>query len=93
MPMNKVDRVRAALAGEPVDRVPASFWLHFPDAMKRGPASIQAHMQYLADTDVDFLKIFNEHPYQTNVEIKAPADWKEVRPAPLALPVLSGHAG
>lgn len=90
MPMNKVDRVRAALAGEPVDRVPASFWLHFPDAVKRGPASIQAHMQYLADTDVDFLKIFNEHPYQTNVEIKAPADWKEVRPAPLDSPFFQG---
>ena len=27
--MNKVERVRAALAGEKVDRVPASFWFHF----------------------------------------------------------------
>ncbi len=90
MPMNKVDRVRAALAGEPVDRVPASFWLHFPDEMKRGLASVHAHLQFLADTDVDFLKIFNEHPYQTNVDIKAPADWKQVRPAPLSSPFFQG---
>ncbi len=90
MSMNKVDRVRAALAGQPVDRVPASFWLHFPDELKRGDASVRAHMQYLADTDVDFLKIFNEHPYQTNVTIRTPADWKDVRPVPLSAPFFQG---
>lgn len=90
-PMNKVERVRAALAGEPVDRVPASFWLHFPDEVKRGEASVRAHMQYLADTEVDFLKIFNEHPYQANVSITAPGDWKDVRPAPLSSPFFQGQ--
>lgn len=29
--MRKGERVRAALAGRPVDRVPISFWRHFPD--------------------------------------------------------------
>jgi len=29
--MTKGERVRAALAGRPVDRVPVSFWRHFPD--------------------------------------------------------------
>ena len=88
--MNKIERVRAALAGAPVDKTPASFWLHFPDAEKRGSASVEAHLQFLADTDVDFLKIFNEHPYRTNVAIREPGDWKHVRPAPVSAPFFQG---
>lgn len=84
--MNKVERVRAALAGEPVDRVPASFWYHFPDGQKHGRDSVQAHMRFLEETEVDFLKIFNEHPYRTDVEIREPGDWKRIRPAPLTSP-------
>lgn len=88
--MNKVERVRAALAGDPVDRVPASFWLHFPKEINQGQAAVQAHLQFLEDTDVDFLKIFNEHPYRANVEIKEPRDWRDVRPAPLSSPFMQG---
>ena len=29
--MTKRERVQAALAGRPVDRLPVSFWRHFPD--------------------------------------------------------------
>ena len=88
--MNKVDRVRAALRGDPVDRTPASFWLHFPKDVNQGKAAVQEHLQYMADTGVDFLKIFNEHPYQTNITIKEPRDWRDVRPAPLSSPFFQG---
>lgn len=84
--MNKRERVRAALAGEPVDRVPASFWFHFPRAQARGDASVQAHLDYYRESDVDFLKIMNEHPYQPNVPILKPSDWRKVRPAPISSP-------
>ena len=88
--MNRVERVRAALNGDPVDRTPASFWLHFPQEVNQGKAAVQAHLQYMADTGVDFLKIFNEHPYQTNVTVKEPRDWRDVRPAPLSAPFFQG---
>ena len=84
--MNKTERVRAVLAGEQPDRVPASFWFHFPEGSKHGTASVKSHMDYLAETDVDFLKIFNEHPYQTEFDIKEPADWERLRPVPLSSP-------
>lgn len=84
--MNKLDRVRAALAGEPVDRVPASFWFHFPRAQARGDASVKAHLDYYRESGVDFLKIMNEHPYQPNVPIVEPSDWRKVRPAPISSP-------
>ena len=44
--MNKVERVRAALAGAEVDRVPASFWYHFPRPQAQGTASVKAHLDY-----------------------------------------------
>jgi uroporphyrinogen decarboxylase len=81
--VNKFERVKAALAGEKVDRVPASFWYHFPAEKAHGQASVNAHLQYYRESDVDFLKVMNEHPYQANVSIKTPADWRRVRPASL----------
>lgn len=84
MPMNKVQRVRAALAGQPVDRVPASFWFHFTPDKAHSTASVKAHLDYYRAAGVDFLKVMNEHPYQANVTITRPADWRKVRPAPLS---------
>jgi len=84
MAMNKVQRVRAALAGQPVDRVPASFWFHFTPDKAHGAASVKAHLDYYRASGVDFLKIMNEHPYQANVAIARPSDWRKVRPAPLS---------
>jgi uroporphyrinogen decarboxylase len=84
--MDKIERMRAALAGQEVDRVPASFWFHFTPDKAHGEASIKAHIDYYRASGVDFLKVMNEHPYQADVAIKTPADWKQVRPAPLSAP-------
>ena len=81
--MNKVERVRAALTGAEVDRPPASFWYHFPPSQAHGAASVKAHLDYYRASGIDFLNIMNEHPYRSNVEIKTPADWKQLRPAAL----------
>jgi uroporphyrinogen decarboxylase len=88
--MNKIERVRAALRGEAVDRVPASFWFHFPPEQAHGQASVQAHVDYYRAAGLDFLKVMNEHPYRANVEIKTPADWRRLRPAPLSAPFYQG---
>ncbi len=84
--MNKIERVRAALVGAEVDRVPASFWFHFTPDKARGEASVKAHLDYYRESGVDFLKVMNEHPYQANVSIETPVDWTRVRPAPLGAP-------
>ncbi len=81
--MNKIERMRACLAGQVPDRVPASFWFHFPQHQAHGQASIDAHLEYYRQVDPDFLKIMNEHPYQGNVQIKNPADWRKLKPAPI----------
>lgn len=84
--MNKIERVRAAVAGQEMDRVPAGFWFHFPEGQKHGDASVKAHLDYYRAAGVDFLKVMNEHPYQTSVSISSPSDWRYLRPAPLSAP-------
>lgn len=82
--MNKIERMRAVLNGKKPDRVPASFWFHFPPKGKvRGKESVKAHLDYYRDSGIDFLKIMNEHPYQVDVDIINPADWRKIKPAPL----------
>ena len=84
--MDKVERVRAALACAPVDRVPAGFWFHFPSEMAQGPESVRAHLDYYQASNVDFLKVMNEHPYEPNVPVRSAADWRALRPAPIEAP-------
>lgn len=82
--MNKIQRVRAVLNGQKPDRVPVSFWFHFPPKGEvRGKDSVNAHLDYFRRSGIDFLKIMNEHPYSVNIEIKNPSDWRKIKPAPL----------
>ncbi len=83
--MDKIERVRAALRGDPVDRVPASFWFHFPPEERAGRAMAEAHLRYYHAADPDYLKVMNDNGYAlTGVDaIRTPADWRKLRPAPL----------
>lgn len=59
--MNKQERISKLLKGEQIDRTPAAFWLHFPDEIMYGEAAVDAHIQFMKDTDTDFYKIMNEN--------------------------------
>ncbi|NOZ26955.1 MAG: hypothetical protein GXP39_02745 [Chloroflexi bacterium] len=84
--MNKIERVQAALRGEPVDRVPASFWFHFPCDRRAGHALARAHLEYYRAADPDFLKVMNDNGYERiGVDgIQTPEDWRKLKPAPLS---------
>jgi uroporphyrinogen decarboxylase len=84
--VTKRERVRRALERRAVDRVPASFWLHFPAHIGKGDAAVRAHLDFYRDTDVDFLKIMNEHPYELGFAVQDPRDWLQARPAPVSAP-------
>jgi uroporphyrinogen decarboxylase len=57
--MNKVARVRAALAGRPVDAPPFTVWYHF--GLQHAPAErvVQAHLEFFEAYDLDWLKVMN----------------------------------
>lgn len=78
--MNKHERVTAALRGEDVDHVPAAFWFHFPPHQASGQAAVDAHLDFYRETDVDVLKVMNEHTYRSDVKVSTPADWASWTP-------------
>jgi uroporphyrinogen decarboxylase len=55
--MTKLERIRAAIAREPVDRTPYAVWCHFPE-VDRSPAGLaQATLRFHQRYDCDFLKV------------------------------------
>ena len=59
--MTNKERVIAAIKGEKVDRVPASFSLHFPKEIAKGESGVKAHLDFYRETGVDIMKIMNEN--------------------------------
>jgi uroporphyrinogen decarboxylase len=65
--MNKIERVKAVLAGRKPDHPPVSFWYHFGPDRAAGQAAADAHLAHLAKFDLDFLKIMNDTGYPRDV--------------------------
>ena len=61
--MNKIDRVRATLAGQPVDRPPFSIWYHFGNQHASPEWTAQAHLEFFEFYDLDLLKVMNDYEY------------------------------
>lgn len=61
--MTKRERVNAALAGRPVDRVPISFWKHFPDLDLDPSALAEALVAFHKRYDLDFIKVMPNGVY------------------------------
>ena len=61
--MNKIERVRAVLAGRQPDRPPVSFWYHFGSEAVAGPEAVAAHVRHVERYDLDFLKIMDDNRY------------------------------
>ncbi len=61
--MNKVERVRAALAGRPVDRAPFTVWYHFGNQHAPAERTAQVHLEFFDHYDLDLLKLMNDYDY------------------------------
>jgi uroporphyrinogen decarboxylase len=61
--MTKRERVQAALAGRPVDRVPVSFWRHFPDLDLDPGHLATALLEFHRRFDLDFVKVMPNGVY------------------------------
>src|SRR3972149_6925295 len=84
--MTKFERVRAAVAGGPVDHPPFSVWYHF--GLQHAPAerAAQAHLEFFEAYDLDWLKLMNDYSYPMppGVEtLRAPRDLARLTPLDL----------
>jgi uroporphyrinogen decarboxylase len=61
--MTKIERVRAALTGNPADRAPFSVWYHFGTQHAPPERTAQIHLEFFEYYDLDFLKVMNDYEY------------------------------
>lgn len=81
--MNKIERVRAALAGQPVDRPPFTVWYHFGNQHAPAERTAQVHLEFFEHYDLDLLKLMNDYDYPmpAGLEVMAsPADLARLQP-------------
>jgi len=91
--VNKIERVRAVLKHQDVDRVPAGFWFHFPPEYRGGESMARRHIEYYKTTDLDIMKVMNDTGYAPvgKMVIKQPRDWAALEPTPLTDPLFQSH--
>lgn len=61
--MTRMERFRAAVAGQEVDRLPVSVWLHFASEHLSGEEVADLHLRYWREYDWDYLKVMNDYRY------------------------------
>jgi uroporphyrinogen decarboxylase len=61
--MNKIERLRATLSGQPVDHPPFSIWYHFGTQHATPERTAQVHLEFFEAYDLDFLKVMNDYDY------------------------------
>jgi uroporphyrinogen decarboxylase len=61
--MNKFERIRATLAGQPVDHPPMTIWYHFGNQHASAELTAQVHLEFFEHYDLDLLKVMNDYDY------------------------------
>jgi uroporphyrinogen decarboxylase len=81
--MTKIERVRATLAGRPVDRPPVTVWYHFGTQHAPPERTAQVHLEFFQHYDLDLLKVMNDYDYPmpAGLDIVAsPEDLRKLEP-------------
>ena len=81
--MTKIERLRATLAGQAVDRPPFTVWYHFGNQHSRPERTAEIHLEFFEAYDLDLLKVMNDYDYPNpeGVEtIETPEDLKRIAP-------------
>ena len=85
--MNKFERLRATLAGKPVDHPPFSVWYHFGNQHASPELTARVHLDFFEYYDLDLLKVMNDYDYPMpeGMEVMStPADLKRLHPLEVA---------
>jgi uroporphyrinogen decarboxylase len=61
--MTKIERVRAAVTGQAVDRAPFTIWYHFGNQHAAPETTAQVHLDFFDHYDLDLLKLMNDYDY------------------------------
>jgi uroporphyrinogen decarboxylase len=81
--LTKAERLKAALQGERVDRLPFSFWHHFGLEKLPGEKHAEATLAFYRKFNVDLLKVMSDFLYplpEGLQKIEGPDDWQRLEP-------------
>jgi uroporphyrinogen decarboxylase len=62
-PMSKKERFHSAIAGEDLDQIPVSVWLHLASEHLPGAEAGRLHLAYYRAYDWDFLKVMHDYRF------------------------------
>ena len=82
-----MERFHAAVAGNPVDRIPITVWLHFVTDFVDGAESARLHARFFRQYDWDLAKVISDYrlPLPDGMEtFESPQDMARIRPASMA---------
>jgi uroporphyrinogen decarboxylase len=85
--VNKIERMRATLAGQAVDYPPLTFWYHFGNQHASPELTARVHLDFFEHYDLDLLKLMNDYDYPNpaGCEVVAtPDDLKRLEPFDVA---------
>lgn len=93
--MTRRERVLWAMDNQETDKVPVSFWFHFPLDMDLEKECVEAHLSYYNQCDIDFIKImcdgFFDYPNEIIPTIQKPEDWFRMKPLGENHPFIRGQ--
>lgn len=61
--MNKIERIKCAINGEEVDKLPYAFWSHFPGIDLDPKLMAEKTYEFYKEYDIDFVKTMNNGMY------------------------------
>jgi uroporphyrinogen decarboxylase len=77
--MTPIERLRAALRGEPVDRPPFTIWYHFGLQHAAAGRVAQAHLEFFDAYHLDWLKVMNDYSYPMPEGLETVTEPRELR--------------
>ena len=82
--MTKKERVLAAFNNQPVDKIPMGFWYHFSPDDDFGQETVNEHLKWYKDADLDFIKIMGDgyfnYPNPFIQTVTCADDWFNMTP-------------
>ena len=87
--MDRRDRFYAAVAGQPVDRVPVTVWMHFVTPYLTGDESAERHSQFFRHYNFDIAKAVSDYRFPLPGDmrsIETVSDFDKVKKVPVTDP-------
>ncbi len=82
--MTKKERVLNAFHNQPVDKIPMGFWYHFSPDDDFGQETVNAHLNWYREYDLDFIKVmcdgYFNYPNPFIQTVKSVEDWFNITP-------------